>query len=68
VAIGDGHKGYCGLYVYDGHGNCISWDDSLYVEVQDDLAVGFVASQAGPYHIEIHNMGSSVNSFRVVVK
>src|SRR5262249_60019722 len=68
LAIGDGHKGYCGLYVYDGHGNCISWDDSLDAAVQDDLAVEFFASQAGPYHIEVHNMGSNVNSFSVVVK
>ena len=68
LAYGDGKSGFSGLYVFDPGGNCVVWDDTLVSEVQDDLAVEFVAAQAGRYMVEVRNFSSTQNPFFISIK
>ena len=67
LAIGEGERA-SGLYIFDSDGNCVSWDDTMHREVQDDLAVEFTPTSSRNYAIEVRNMGPVANNFTVTVK
>jgi hypothetical protein len=67
IASGDGST-YMGLYVYDSHGNCISWDDEGNLATKDDLAVDWYPRQNGVYTIEVCNCGPLVNPCKVIIR
>lgn len=61
-------RNYLGLYVFDGEGNCVAWDDFGGTQAPEDCAVLFVPPAQGVYRVEVRNLSDSPNQVRVVVR
>jgi len=59
---------YQGLYVFDGDGNCVAWDDYGGTEVREDSAVIFVPPTQASYRVEVRSFFPMTNDVRVVVR
>jgi hypothetical protein len=57
-----------GLYVFDSHGNCVARDDATDAKNPVDLAVEFVPSTAGPYSVEVHNLGLEATNYWLMIR
>jgi len=59
LVIGDGRTAV-GIYVFDSQGHCIGFDDEP-SDVYDDRIVSWVPAAAGPFDVQIRNLGPSFN-------
>jgi len=68
--IGVGREGatFLGLYVYDVHGNCVTWDDVGTTATKDDVAVEWFPAETASYTIEVRNFGMAVNKLELAVR
>ncbi len=57
VIVGRTNQTNLGLYVFDRHGNCITWDDQGAAANRDDCAVEWYPPRTEPYTIEVRNLG-----------
>jgi hypothetical protein len=60
IGIGQGAT-FLGLYVYDEHGNCVTWDDIGTSSTKDDVAVEWFPPTTAPYTLELRNFGVAMN-------
>jgi len=67
IVIGQGTTNV-GLYIYDGYGNCVAWDDQGTAETRDDAAAIWFPVQNERYTIELRNLGAAANRLDVVVR
>lgn len=69
LAIASG-QGSCHLavYVYDGDGNCVGWDDHVPLAAQDDAAVQWIPARTGRFLVEVRNQGRAFNSYLLGLK
>jgi hypothetical protein len=56
-----------GLYVFDGHGNCLAWDDFAGGKAARDNAVIFVPPQNGKYTVVVRNFTDAAYPVRLTV-
>ncbi|SRR5260370_25508215 len=67
IASGKGLSNF-GLYVYDGQGNCVAWDDLGSASTRDDVAVDWFPQQKEPFTYELRNLGARSNRFGIAVR
>jgi len=67
IVIGRGTT-HVGLYIYDGYGNCVAWDDQGTAETRDDAAAIWFPPRNERYTIELRNLGAWSNRLNVVVR
>jgi hypothetical protein len=67
IVIGQGSSNV-GLYIYDGYGNCVSWDDQGTAATRDDAAAIWFPLQDERYTIELRNLGAATNRLDIVVR
>jgi hypothetical protein len=68
ISIGREGATFLGLYIYDEHGNCVTWDDIGTSSTKDDVAVEWFPSRAAPYTVEVRNFGLAVNKLELAVR
>ncbi|MCI0459635.1 MAG: hypothetical protein L0Z62_22015 [Gemmataceae bacterium] len=68
AALGEGTGGFLVLYVYDAHGNCVGWDDTVNHSTRDDLAVSWLPARSSTHTIEVKSLGRLENEVRLVVR
>jgi len=68
VIVSGNGLSYLGLYVYDANGNCIARDDHGNYATRDDAAVEWYPSRAGRYAIEVKNLGTREDAFKMAVQ
>ena len=67
IVIGRGTT-HVGLYIYDGYGNCVAWDDLASSSTRDDTAVQWFPVQKERFTIELRNLGMASSRFDIVVR
>ncbi len=67
VAVGEGTS-FLALYVFDGHGNCVVYDDDVSSRSPDDAAVQWVPAQTGLYTIEVRSLNNQKNQYVMRVR
>jgi hypothetical protein len=67
IGIGQGAT-FLGLYIYDAHGNCVTWDDVGTSSTKDDVAVEWFPPQTASYTIELRNFGLVLNKVELALR
>ena len=60
VALGN-QRSPLGIYVYDPQGNCVAFDDEPTPKYFDDRIASWVPGLAGPYEVQVRNLGPCFN-------
>lgn len=60
IASGSGASAV-GLYLFNGTGQCVAWDDVNTGNVNDDRVLTFTPADIGPYDVEVRNLGPTSN-------
>jgi hypothetical protein len=68
IGVGQAGATFLGLYIYDEHGNCVTWDDIGTSSTKDDVAVEWFPTQTAPYTIEVRNFGMAANKLELAVR
>jgi hypothetical protein len=67
IGIGQGSTAL-GLYIYDEHGNCVTWDDMGTAKTKDDVAVEWFPARTAFYTVELRNFGVAMNRLDLAVR
>jgi len=59
---------FVGLYVYDVHGNCVTWDDVGTTDTKADIAVEWFPTHSVSYTIEVRNLGLAAIKLELAVR
>ncbi len=65
VAASGNGKSCLALYVFDSSGNCVAADDRSDPATGDDCAVEWYPATQAKYSIEVRNLGSQENTYRI---
>lgn len=57
-----------GVYVFNAAGQCVAHDDDVGGNLVDDRIVAWTPTQAGPYELQIRNLGGAGNVVEAVFK
>jgi hypothetical protein len=68
IAIGREGASNLGLYIYDEHGSCVTWDDVGSLSTKDDTAVEWYPIRDSAYTLEVRNLGLAPNRLDLVVR
>jgi len=74
IIVGGTGKSCLGLYVFDGAGNCVAWDDvakwndPAHAQFCDELGVEWISDAAGRYTVEVRSAGLSATKYALAIR